>query len=71
MKIESVIYKNGDGVVETIELNDIANRPDYEIVKKNWSCGFENCTSRIEYVPKGKKSRILEHGRRIIILMIV
>lgn len=35
MKIESVIYKNGDGVVETIELNDIANRPDYEIVKKN------------------------------------
>ncbi|MCT4799416.1 hypothetical protein ACFO4U_06825 [Exiguobacterium profundum] len=55
MRFETVVYKNSAGVKEVIELKDIAERPDYEVVKKNLYCGFDNCPSRIEYVPKGKK----------------
>ena len=55
MRFEAVVYKNSEGAKEIIELKDIIEHPDYEVVKKNLYCGFDNCPSRIEYVPKGKK----------------
>lgn len=55
MKIENAIYRNSEGIEELIELIDVANRSDYETVKKNLYCSFKNCSSRIEFVPQGKK----------------
>lgn len=55
MKIETVIYRNREGIEEDVNINDIGKRTDYEVVKRNLYCSYEGCLARIEYVPKGKK----------------
>jgi hypothetical protein len=52
--IELVLYKNGEEY-EEVTLDDIENRSDFEIVKKNLFCAFEGCPAKIEYVPRGKR----------------
>ena len=54
MAIEEVLYKK-DNIIEKINLDDIVDKENYEIVKKNLYCAFNGCDSRMEYVPKGKK----------------
>lgn len=54
MTIHTVLYINEDNV-ETLNLNDLLAKENYNFVKKNLFCTFEGCNARIEFVPQGKR----------------
>lgn len=54
MSIEVALYKNGD-IEEEVTADEIEKRSDYETIKRNLFCAYDDCTARIEFVPKGKR----------------
>ncbi|WP_345240339.1 hypothetical protein [Pontibacillus salipaludis] len=54
MSIEVALFKDGQGV-EEVTADEIENRDDYDKVRKNLFCAYDDCTARIEFVPKGKR----------------
>ncbi|MCT1539731.1 MULTISPECIES: hypothetical protein [Lysinibacillus] len=55
MFIEKVYYKKNNGDVEEVNIDDIELREDFDIVKENIYCTYEECNCQMLYVPKGKR----------------
>lgn len=64
MRIETAIYRNEEGKEESISLNEMIEREDYEVAKKNLYCAYAGCLARIEYVPKGQKVAFFRTWRK-------
>jgi hypothetical protein len=53
MAIYNAVFRNGD-IEEDILIDSIEKHGNFEVVRSNLYCSFEDCTAKLEYVPKGK-----------------
>lgn len=54
MAIEIALFRH-DGSVEEVTPDEVEDRVDYNVVKKNLFCAYDDCKARIEFVPRGKR----------------
>ncbi|ASF41321.1 hypothetical protein CEH05_19985 [Halobacillus halophilus] len=54
MSIEVALFRKGD-LTEEVTPDEVEGREDYDVVKKNLYCAYDECAARIEFVPRGKR----------------